>query len=77
MHTVIRGTKTVEEFKEIQAKMEELATKAYTEHKSSFENWTYGEINKVWFAGDGVLCIEYENGTWYHYCWENEQLQWW
>lgn len=78
MHTVIKGTKTVAEFKEVQAKMEELATKAYAEHKTAFENWTYGEISKVWFDGEGVLCVEYDSGKWYHYRWSDDnQLTWW
>ena len=74
MHTVIKGTKTVEEFKKVKETMEQLATESYKNHKSAFENWTYGEVKKVWFDADNNLCIEYESGDWFHY---NGKGEWW
>lgn len=74
MHTVIKGTKTVAEFKEVQAQMEELAAYFFDNHKKAFREWKEGEIEKVWFDSDKNLCIEYKSGNWWHY---NEQGEWW
>jgi len=35
MHTVIKGTKTVAEYKEVQNRMEQLATQAFVSHKKN------------------------------------------
>lgn len=74
LHTVIKGTKTIAEFKELKEKMEHLTETYYNNHKSAWENWENGEPTKVWFDMDGNLCIEYENGKWWHY---NEKGEWW
>lgn len=74
MHTVIKGTKTVEEFKELKAYLEQRATEHYEEHKKAFENWREGNIDKVWIDKDGYICIQYESGEWWHY---NEKGEWW
>lgn len=73
MHTVIKGTKTIKEFKEKQRFMEQKATEFYNKHKEAVENWTEGEPVKVWFDMDENLCIEYESGNWWHY---NERGEW-
>ena len=40
MHTVIKGTKTIAEFKEVQKRMEQLAIQSFENHKKAFETWT-------------------------------------
>ena len=74
MNTVIKGTKTINEYKQVKATMEQLATEFSEKHKQAFENWTEGEISKVWFDGNNNLCIEYESGKWWHY---NDKGEWW
>lgn len=74
MHTVIKGTKTVKEFMELKAYLEQRATEHYESHKKAFETWKEGEIAKVWIDGQGNICIEYESGGWWHY---NEKGEWW
>lgn len=74
MHTVIKGTKTISEFKEAQKEMEKLAISLSESHKKTFDEWTYGKIKKVWFDSDSNLCIEYESGNWWHY---NDHGEWW
>lgn len=74
MHLVIKGTKTIAEFKEVEKRMEQLATKAFEHHKKTVKEWKEGEIKKVWFDSKNNLCIEYESGNWWHY---NEQGEWW
>lgn len=73
-HTVIKGTKTIDEYKKKQMFMEQKATEFYNKHKEAVENWTEGEPVKVWFGMDDNLCIEYESGKCWHY---NEKGEWW
>ena len=74
VHTVIKGTKTIVEFKELREKMEHLTEVYFNNHKSAWENWENGEPVKVWWDSNNNLCIEYENGKWWHY---NEKGEWW
>lgn len=74
MHTVIKHTKTVDEYKRLKAMMEEKAEKHFEAHKKAFETWQEGNIAKVWIDADGTLCIEYESGRWWHY---NDKGEWW
>lgn len=74
MHTVIKGTKTVDEFKELKEYLEQRAKEHYKSHKKAFETWRFGEIDKVWIDKDGFICIQYESGDWWHY---NENEEWW
>lgn len=74
MNTVIKGTKTIEEYKNLKSLMEQRAKACYENHKRSSEHWSEGEIAKVWIDGYGNLAIEYESGRWWHY---NEQGEWW
>ena len=74
MQTVIQDTKTIAEFKAVKEKMEKLMTECYQNHKSSWENWENGKPVKAWWDNDGNLCVEYENGKWWHY---NEKGEWW
>lgn len=74
MHTVIKGTKTVEEFKQLKAFLEKRAKELYTEHKNHWDTWRFGDIEKIWIDKDGFICIQYESGDWWHY---NDAGEWW
>ena len=68
-NTVIKGTKTIEEYKKVRDTMEKLAIKFCELHGKSID-----DIAKVWFDMDNNLCIEYADGSWWHY---NERGEWW
>ncbi|GEM_PF-876510 len=74
MKTVIKGTKTISEYKKTQDMMKKLAVELSEVHKSAVEDWQNGEIEKTWFDHNGNLCIEYTSGNWWHY---NEKGEWW
>ena len=74
MHTVIKGTETIAEYKKLKAYMEQRAREHYESHRKAVEHLQEGSISKVWIDGDGVLCIEYESGNWWHY---GEAGEWW
>lgn len=65
MHTVIKGTKTIAEYKQVQEDMQEKARAYFDAHKAGCEEWTHGLPEKIWREGD-VLCIEYADGNWWH-----------
>ena len=48
MHTIIKNTTSVREFKLLREVMEQRATECYENHRETFENWQEGEIAKVW-----------------------------
>lgn len=74
MHTVIKHTKTIEEYKQMKSFLEEKAKEHFENHKQVFENWQEGEIEKIWLDAEGNICIEYESGNWWHY---NDKGEWW
>lgn len=74
MNTVIKGTKTIAEYKRVREDMENLARANYARHKEAFEEWREGEPIKAWFDFEGNFCIEYESGKWWHY---NDKGEWW
>jgi hypothetical protein len=49
LHTVIKGTSTVAEFKSVKEQMETLTAQCYTQHKAAWESWPNGEPVKSWF----------------------------
>lgn len=51
--------------------------KVYMEHKKAFDCWKYGEPKRAWIDNNGVLCVEYANGTWFHYRQNGNNLEWW
>ena len=73
MNTVIKGTKTIAEYKRVREDMENLARANYARHKEAFEEWGEGEPVKAWFDFEGNFCIEYESGKWWHY---NDKGEW-
>ena len=57
MNTVIKGTKTIAEYKRVREDMENLARANYARHKEAFEEWGEGEPVKAWFDFEGNFCI--------------------
>lgn len=53
MNTVIKGTKTIAEYKRVREDMENLARANYARHKEAFEEWGEGEPVKAWFDFEG------------------------
>lgn len=55
------------------------------EHKKAFEQWNEGEIVEYWEEDEGVMCVKYESGKWWHYRNNNKIstetgepcLEWW
>lgn len=76
MHIVIKGTKTIKEYKQTQQEMTAQAVDCYAAHQSAVESWTEGEPVKVWKDAD-ALCIEYTSGHWWHYKQTETGLEWW
>lgn len=77
MHTVIKGTKTIAEYKQVQEYMQEKARAYFDAHKAGCEEWTHGLPEKIWREGEDVLCIEYTDGSWWHYQNTKDGLEWW
>lgn len=73
---VVKGTKTIEEFKKVQAEMRTRAERYSTKHINSCENWQEGLPVKCWRGAFGALWIEYESG----HCWQYKEtasgLEW-
>lgn len=57
--------------------MEQFAIRCYEAHRAAFECWHYGGIDEVWEDEDGILCIRYTSGDWWHYAMENGSVIWW
>lgn len=74
MNTVIKGTKTIEEYKTVRKSMERLTAECFSRHKQAFDDWREGEPVKAWFDSDGNICVEYQSGNWWHY---NATGEWW
>ena len=45
MQTVVKGTKTIGEFKEKQQRLTDLAELAYQRHKFFCDNWKYAKMS--------------------------------
>lgn len=52
-------------------------TKCVEAHKKAFECWNEGNVTESWYDEDGVLCIKYENGNWWHYRLSKDRIEWW
>lgn len=76
MDCIIKGTKTVQEFKDVRASMKERAERYSKKHMSACENWQEGLPVRCWRGSLGVLWIEYESGK----CWQYREtslgLEW-
>lgn len=73
LNTVIKGCKTVAEFKKVRDTMERLTSECSEKHKRAFNVWTHGEPVRAWFAHADKLGIEYEDGSYWHY---NSRGEW-
>lgn len=60
--------------KDLKAYMEQKASECYQKHKQAFSNWKEGEIADIWIDKNGLLCIKYDSGNWWHYA---EDGTWW
>lgn len=76
MECVIKGTKTIQEFKDVLASMEERAQRYSKQHMFACENWQEGLPVKCWRGTFDSLWIEYESGN----CWQYREtsfgLEW-
>ena len=80
LHVVVKGTKSIDEFKAVNKDMQDKANRYADEHLHSYEshdNWQEGEPVKAWYDADEIFCIEYKSGRWWHYQETAEGLQWW
>lgn len=62
IHYVIRGTKTIGEYKQVRAKMEAL-TLDIVERNKKQADWGHGAPQRVSFGALGNLWIQYEDGV--------------
>lgn len=76
MECVIKGTKTIQEYKDVLASMEERAQRYSKQHMVACENWQEGLPVKCWRGAFDSLWIEYESGN----CWQYREtsfgLEW-
>jgi len=56
--------------------MQEKARAYFYAHKAACEEWTHGLPAKIWSEA-GALCIEYEDGQYWHYKTTANKLEWW
>ena len=80
LHVVVKGTRTIDEFKAVSKDMRDKANKYFYEHMYAYENhdeWREGEPAKAWYDEDGNFIVQYESGEWWHYKETDEGLQWW
>lgn len=79
MQIVIKGTKTIDEYKMVYASMQERATRYSQQHIASCEHWQNGLPVKCWRDNNtsDVLWIEYENGNVWQYKETFTGLEWW
>lgn len=77
MQTVIKGTKTVSEYKQRKKLLEDLANQCFSVHFNAVGVWGYGQPIKAWFDLNENLCLEYENGSVFTYFYDQMgYLQW-
>lgn len=46
-------------------------------HMLATDNWSHGNPTKCWEDETGVLCIQYESGSWWHYQKDGSTITWW
>lgn len=46
-------------------------------HIDACDNWPHGRIDDVWIDKSGHICIQYEDGSWWHYKEEAGEVTWW
>lgn len=63
MQTVIKGTKTIEEYKRVKATMEELAEKMSKAHQNACETWEHGEVKRYGLTTVGTSALNMRTGN--------------
>lgn len=76
MDVVIRGTKTIEEFKQVRENMLRRADRYSRKHIASCEHWQEGLPVKCWRGERGSLWIKYESGHAWQYAETESGLEW-
>lgn len=46
-------------------------------HMLSTEDWKEGRPIDYWVDENGVDCVKYESGNWWHYAIVNGRVEWW
>lgn len=41
------------------------------------EPWKHGAIHNVWVDDNKAVCVQYEDGCWWHYKEEGGAIKWW
>lgn len=79
MQIVIKGTKTIDEYKKVYASMQERANRYSQQHIASCDHWQNGLPVKCWRDNNSfdVLWIEYESGNAWQYKETFTGLKWW
>lgn len=73
LNTVIKGCHTIEEFKAVRDRMEQLTAEMFQHHKRAVNDWSHGEPVKAWFDAKNNIGIEYADGRYWIY---NEKGKW-
>lgn len=61
MRTIIKGTQSIKEYKELQQRLQTVAATRYAEHLQEGSTWEEGEPVRTWQDQKGI-CIEYASG---------------
>lgn len=77
MDIIIDNVEDSERYTKLRGIMEERANACYIVHKGACEAWKHGEPVRVWRDEYGILCIAYEDGSWWHYGFKISGLEWW
>ena len=72
---MMRGGGEVSKMKELKERADQYAK----EHMKAFEEWKHGGVADAWLhEGNGnIVCVQYEDGSWWHYEETPEGLEWW
>lgn len=46
-------------------------------HMAACEEWNHGPAADSWRDDDGNLCIQYADGSWWHYRAAEDGIEWW
>ena len=57
--------------------MKDKAQICFQAHRATFDFWSYGDIDRIWNDENGVLCIRYSSGAWWHYDIVDGEVIWW
>lgn len=76
IEAVVKGTKTIEEFKQVRENMLRRADRYSRKHIASCEHWQDGYPVKCWRGERGSLWIEYESGHAWQYVETESGLEW-